>query len=287
MATACRLSNWWAWSEATTFAQPHRKSSKTQRIRVQPSLELLSRAASLSRSRFLLVRVCRIGCRQSITTVALSMADRGWSLALTPLLDQQVHPLGAAERRKAQDATLIMPLLAPRTDRSLSRMRKIRFSAIVSHSPLRFAHPPRCWFFFIVFSWSPLSSRDSSDFGHWLRVPRPNASRPLLLALAAAAKRTEALMIGPHQRLTFCLGPGHLQNLQHHPTPSVDAIRLHKQSWGSTVCSISNSSSFSGEFWCQLTWLMLVKLFCRHSCKSLSRSLSAALRVCQRCGPQM
>jgi alpha-tubulin suppressor-like RCC1 family protein len=69
-------------------------------------------------------------------------------------------------------------------------------------------------------------------------------------------------MIGPRQRLTVCLGPGHLQNLQHHLAHSVVDNRLQTKSWWPHFVN-SNSSSFSREFWCQLR-LMLVKLFCAH-----------------------
>jgi hypothetical protein len=145
----------------------------------------------------LLVRVCRIGCRHSCGT---PVAYRPSTLHLTHSLDRPLRS-AAPSAKRLQDA-LSMPLMAPRMDTSLFTPYPQARLQFCHRHPCGSRSRPRCWEFCCC--WRPLSPRDSSDLGCRLRTTRLDAPRPLLLTVAAAAEHARrALMIDPHQRLTF------------------------------------------------------------------------------------
>jgi hypothetical protein len=96
-------------------------------------------------------------------------------------------------------------------------------------------------------SWSLLATsflRYSPDSGCRLRDTHHDAPRCVIIRSCSRSVQQpnvhQRVDVGPAQRLTFCFGADHHQNLQVHQTPNVHANRLQTQSWGSQFDQFPN-----------------------------------------------
>ncbi len=183
-----------------------RKGSKSLRGRSlacwSQLLSIHQQQPPLIRSRFSLVCVCRIDCRLPCgtpVTFAGGPSIAQWQFA-PPAAGSCA--LSAAERaqkasrspRHATHRAAHRPELVHRNSDAQRRDR----ATLARRSRLR----PRCWEFCCCAA-SAFPREIRPNFGHRLRATHLDASRPLLLAFAAANRTRSIDRVAPPQRLTF------------------------------------------------------------------------------------